>query len=194
MPARFSRSVRPWVYRYLTCRDGEKCSICGRMTVSKPKKGTVINGYQYLDIDHIDGNKKNNDYNNLRLLCRSCNVKEEHRVKRAKVRGRVCVCKSDRTAEIRAMVPSAEGGIELQINALTEPRFRAWIAEMIEANGFVIKTDAIDGGAEIAGCSTATVQRYLRKLTSIAGELMETRDATGKAVIVPRKPTDKPGE
>ena len=45
---------------------GKECNICGL----KPEN-TIV-----LDVDHIDGNKKNNNLSNLQTLCANC-----HRVK-----------------------------------------------------------------------------------------------------------------
>ena len=50
---------------YKSAKDKE-CNICGL----KPKYDIV------LDVDHIDGNKKNNNKNNLQTLCANC-----HRIK-----------------------------------------------------------------------------------------------------------------
>ena len=46
-----------------------------------------------LDIDHIDGNPKNNDPDNLRLLCRRCNVATSNRSNpRRSHSSDLCVC------------------------------------------------------------------------------------------------------
>lgn len=52
------------VLRYLIERDGYKCQQCG---VDKWN-----NNFLTLDIDHIDGNNKNNIPTNLRFLCPNC--------------------------------------------------------------------------------------------------------------------------
>jgi len=52
------------VVRYLSERDGYKCLCCG---IDKWFDKPII-----LDIDHIDGNNKNNLPSNLRLLCPNC--------------------------------------------------------------------------------------------------------------------------
>ena len=52
------------LYRYVTERDGYRCSCCG----IENWMGEKIS----LDLDHIDGNNKNNFPNNLRFLCPNC--------------------------------------------------------------------------------------------------------------------------
>ncbi len=80
-PRRWATTTRLWAYRYLAARDGEHCAIChaGPTTRNTPptRDSTTRNGsttQNTLDIDHIDGDPENNHPDNLRLLCRQCNV------------------------------------------------------------------------------------------------------------------------
>lgn len=57
-------NLKPTFVRYLTERDGYKCSECG---VSEWFGKKLL-----LDVDHIDGNNENNLPNNLRFLCPNC--------------------------------------------------------------------------------------------------------------------------
>jgi len=50
--------------KYVSNRDGYKCSNCGL----ENWLGKTLS----LDLDHIDGNNKNNKPDNLRLLCPNC--------------------------------------------------------------------------------------------------------------------------
>ena len=61
-------SINPEQFRRwkLLQERGEKCEVCGFEAVNKCQ----------LDIDHIDGNAKNNDFSNLQILCANC-----HRLK-----------------------------------------------------------------------------------------------------------------
>ena len=56
-------------YRALAYRAyGEKCEICGYTEV--------------LDVHHIDGNRNNNDKDNLIVMCPNCHAKVTRKIKK----------------------------------------------------------------------------------------------------------------
>jgi len=186
MPRRWtSPQTRAWAYRFLVLRDGEKCRACG----SVPK-----NTYG-LDIDHIDRNPTNTNPDNLRLLCRSCNVAEENRKRPS---DGVCVGvhgkENPRTRIAKEAASYSQGSPEMQANALFEVRYRHWLQSFIAASGFVARKDAVNAGAEAVGCSPATAGRYLAKLTSLTGPLKETKDMLGEPVITTREQAEGEGQ
>ena len=80
-PRRWGTNARAWAYRYLVLRDGEHCAICHARPTTQNTPTTPDSTTQNssttqntLDIDHIDGDPNNNHPDNLRLLCRQCNV------------------------------------------------------------------------------------------------------------------------
>ena len=68
MVSTYPASVRLWVRRFLTERDGNRCAVCGISSAEVP-----------LEIDHVDGDPGNWAPENLRLLCHRDNVKEYFR-------------------------------------------------------------------------------------------------------------------
>ena len=173
MPRRWAPATRAWAYRYLVLRDGELCQICRRVPTT----------FYGLDIDPLDGNKHNNDEWNLRLLCRRCNValENELRVKRpSDHRER----EYPRTRAIKEAVPYREGSPEMQANYLYEMDYRNWIIAFMDEHGFIPKKEAINAGAEVVGCNPTTSAKYLAKLTSLFGPLLQTRDMLGDDVII----------
>ena len=173
MPRRWSSpQTRAWAYRFLVLRDGEKCKLCGAI----PK-----NTYS-LDIDHIDRNPTNTNPQNLRLLCRSCNVAEENR-NRPSAAERETERENPRTRIAKEAACYSEGSPEMQANALFEVRYRHWVQGFIAAQGFITRKDAVNAGAEAVGCSPLTSAKYLAKLTSMLGPLKESKDMLGDVVI-----------
>ena len=59
-------TVSPHVKRYLRQKFGNRCCVCGWA------EKNVKTGKTPLVADHIDGNWRNNDEKNLRLLCPNC--------------------------------------------------------------------------------------------------------------------------
>jgi len=177
MPRRWSPNTRIWAYRYLVVRDGEKCSCCRHTATTQNP----------LDIDHIDGNPKNNDPSNLRLLCRRCNVKEANRL--AAGDRSVCVCVCDKvqsegqpnTRIAKTEFNYQDGSPEMRANQFYETSFRTWVLEQCKTG--ILKNEAINEGAELFGCSPSTTKRYLAKLTSRSGPIVEGRDALGHITL-----------
>lgn len=58
--------LRPWARKYLFKINNNKCSECGWNKVN------VNTGKIPLEVDHIDGDYRNNVISNLRLLCPNC--------------------------------------------------------------------------------------------------------------------------
>lgn len=78
----------------------------------------------------------------------------------------------------------------MQANDLFELDFRAWVLDQVRTYGSYPKTDAINSGAEVVGCSSLTSRRYLEKLTSAKGVLQEAKNPL-KQMILTFKPVKK---
>jgi predicted restriction endonuclease len=59
-------AVSGYIRRYLLEQAGHKCSQCGWNEIHP------VTGKSPLEIDHIDGNRKNARLKNLRVLCPNC--------------------------------------------------------------------------------------------------------------------------
>lgn len=208
-PRRWSKKTRAWAYRYLVLRDGEQCAICHATptvpitTTPTSTKATTRNNppstkatarnnlNTTLDIDHIDGNPNNDEPDNLRLLCRRCNIITPPQPRSAAARrSDLCVCVRERkegkpgTRIARDDVDYREATPEMQANLIYEDAFRRWLLATVTAQGFYYRTAAINEGAELIGCSPATTARYLAKLTSRSGPISETKDALSHTVLM----------
>lgn len=181
MPRRFSVNVRAWIYRFLVLRDGEQCAHCFEIPTTQ----------NALEVDHRDGDPWNNDPDNLRLLCKSCNVSLGNKARVPTAQNSLPSDMSERerkegkasTRVVRQAVNYSQGEATMQANFLFELDFRKWLLSQVQEKGFITRQDATEAGAELVGCSPLTTARYLAKLTSSAGPLQEVKDMLGARVL-----------
>ena len=65
-PTNSNGLLTPWARRYIFEKNNNRCRICGWNQINE------FTGKIPLEIDHIDGNYRNNNLSNLRLLCPNC--------------------------------------------------------------------------------------------------------------------------
>jgi hypothetical protein len=178
-PRRWAPKTRAIIIDALTARDGPTCAICH----AKPTLP--------LEVDHRDPTGPAT-FANLRLLCKGCNLARRRKPVGSKDRG-INVREREReterqltlkeapspTDQAKQAIPYANGSPEMAASTYFEINYRSWVI----TNAPMLKTDAINAGAEVVGCSIETAERYLRKLTSTAGPLKSVQDAQGTNTI-----------
>jgi hypothetical protein len=87
-----------------------------------------------------------------------------------------------------------EGSSEMQANLLYEVKFRRWLMRKVTTEGAYDRTTAIAEGAELVGCSPLTTARYITKLTSPSGPLMEMDDALYHRILILKPHLQTPTE
>jgi hypothetical protein len=155
---RMNSRARKRLYETVSARDEEFCALCG-----------IVGSLKSLCIDHIDNNNNNNDLDNLQLLCRSCNTKKNPRGKA-------------RPENESAEVETPKQSEEVRLKKKYEPMFRKWIKKQLKRYGRILLQDAVESGAEVTGASIQTIERYLRKLCSLAGKL-QVVEVDGKKYV-----------
>jgi len=165
-------------------RDGEQCVLCRRGPTQK----------RCLEIEHIDGNLHNEAPKNLCLLCSSCNKKleiippeQKRRILKKRCDYIVCVRERERSQEAtlttRYQVSYQKGSPEMQANDFFEVDYREWVLKQVREYSSYPKTEAINSGAEIVGCSSVTSRRYLEKLISAEGILEEYKNPLRQVML-----------
>jgi len=198
--ARLHSSVRLWQVLYLRERDGSSCMICRA-------DGRGVR----LEIDHINGDPRDDSPENLRLLCHRCNVNEYHRRVDAIVTGHerektapnsvMSEIGKERSGECerndvearkcsgdRSLPDVKHASLELIINREKEPLFRRMVLKLAigRSEGLTVY-DALNEAAERVGISSITARRYLDKMISRAGPLRLGQGRRGHELLLPRE-------
>lgn len=179
MPRRWADSTKALLIDALIARDGPDCALSN----AHPSADHAT----ALDIDHKDPDGPT-EFANLRLLCQTCNrgrrrptgqrgINERERERQGRFK-----LKSSPTDQAKQLIPYADGSPEMAASSHFEIVYRTWVT----ANVPMLKSEAINAGAESVGCSTLTATRYLAKLTSSTGPLQSAQDAHGAYTIYRR--------
>jgi len=84
------------------------------------------------------------------------------------------------TRVVRQSIDFSRGSPEMAANATYENKFRQYVLTEIRAAGSISEEEAKFSGAEEAGCSPATGERYIGKLTHKRGPLQVIIDSAGQ--------------
>jgi hypothetical protein len=141
------RTRKVW-YMRISKRDGEFCHACEKL----PSQGQLV-------VDHIDNNNCNNSFDNLQLLCRTCNYKKNPRGEPV-----------DQCVSFRSDTKMKSS---ISINKEKELKFREWVYDGLDERKKLPYHDVINSGAEYIGISIITAKRYLIKMLSGHGNLKQ---------------------
>ena len=111
------------------------------------------------EIDHINGDPSDRRPENLRGLCKSCNIRQRN----------LSTGPSADSVNERVNLAEQQDSAEIEINRDAEPRYRKWLFERTNRREPLYTQEAIYGGAELVGISPVTARRYLGKATSPQG-------------------------
>ena len=179
MANRFQVNQHRLAYSFIASRDGEYCLIC--------KRGS---GKVKLQIDHADNNPSNWEADNLHLLCQAHNlqlrvVPVNKKLRTIRWHSAKNVCEREKrygsisTKVAKDTIDYRSGSVEMKANSMFEPVFTEWLLTNLP----MVRDEARYSGAQIAGCSPITCERYLKKLTSAVGPLREFKNAMGIATV-----------
>lgn len=143
-----NKRQRDMLYPFVVARQGgEFCVGCGRA-----KQGLIRDGHKAeFCLDCIDNSGDHSKVENLQLLCHSCNTTKNHPLTDVPFH--------------RSATP------EMIVGKRYEGDFRRWVAGffMENENAGLEYDFLVSSGAEKVSCSTETIKRYLKKMTSEQG-------------------------
>lgn len=189
MPKYQTTAQRKKRYDTISRAEGDMCIVCWierRVKRSPPR-------YK-LEIDHADGDHTNWSWENLHLVCHSCNC----RLREIQVKTRVTMLReySDQVKRerersnlttwdtvIREQLHYESGSPEMKANQVFIKRWLTRVHEILSEEGSEKKKDLITRAAHFANCSKQTSTNYLEVYSSIDGPFMETTDDNGNLVI-----------
>jgi len=149
------------IRRYLAKRDGRKCVLCR----TDPVAG--------LEIDHINGNPLDWDYENLRLLCGTCNKKQawalrhHNSLKEREKVGDKAIVEATLAGRLSELSMSWEGRRKLELQDVFEPLLNDMLLK-----GAVTVKDAQNRLGFLTGADQQTVTRWLDRMTTLEGPFM----------------------
>jgi len=184
--ARFSTRELQWVRETLRERDCDggpaRCKICG-----------VTESEHEIVVDHMDGDKYNNQKWNLRFLCKSCNLKEQWRIDRDRlavmtgtrqgVSERELDADAARERLVFAGALEGNASAEVLINCKYFPFFKSVLMQKILQDGFCSVKYAKWSLAFVTGRSPTTCERWYKVLASERGPLYVEERPTGDKVL-----------
>ena len=141
------RTRKVW-YMRISKRDGEFCHNCEKL----PNQGQLV-------VDHIDNNNYNNSFDNLQLLCRTCNYKKNQR--------------GEPVDHCVSSISDTKMKSSISINKEKELKFREWVYDGLDERKKLPYHGVINSGAEYIGISIVTAKRYLIKMLSGYGNLKQ---------------------
>lgn len=198
MPGRAQSAVYLAHKEHLKERDGNLCIACFCEYGQKRGEPQVK-----LQIDHADNNERNWSPGNLHLVCQTHNLKFRSLSVKAHVSliakySAKCMCiraKMGLESQLpKIIVDYMTGSPEMRVSSICEVRWLEFMHKEITDMGSISKDVAIDGGAQVAGCSTAAVRNnYMAKAISPWGSFKEIRDGGGNKIIIYREAVKNDG-
>lgn len=164
---------------------GNRCHICNR--TNRP-----------LEVDHLNGDPEYNppDGSNWAPACGPCNKKKGPRRgqgKRSKTAASSIIPNSGKNLvspnTLRERESEREGdgarmmSGEMLKNMECEPKFRKYVYGIVREFNAVVHKELKIAGAERAGVSAQTANRYLEKMCSFAGSLEVFRNQDGELCV-----------
>ena len=186
MAKRLSRSQRLIYYSALVERDGDSCHFCSAAP-------TRVHG---LEIHHKNGDAHDWRGPNLTLACKSCNVSEGNQRRRKSLHRNLTQARIHRVppsdhleserekiAALQDEIDLTDASAETRLGRLYERRFLSWLEAYVAEEGQVRLPDAINWGAQVAGCGVQTTTRYCRKLGTPYDRFERFVDANGQVLL-----------
>jgi len=150
-----------------------------------------LEGKNYV-FDHLDDNRKHNEYSNIALACQSCNIKKANDfdmkfkaldIKKQREEGSIKYVETPDAIE--------ETSSERQVNKMLFPLTEQIISERVNSDGHYPLKDSLAEIPYIAqkryGCGAEpTIRRYIRQLTSKVGPFEIVTDEKGLKIICKR--------
>lgn len=178
---------------------GDKCAICNTPGEALRKDHSHYDEYR---LEHINNNKKDYRFKNIRIVCHSCNGRKgkaenapgastEKELTENEVRSAVEAAISEDNVESKASQRRKRKHFqnappEMQKTIIAEPKIRRYLWMQVNRTGGFLWDDAKAEAAEFAECDVQTAERKMLKATSKAGPFDTKLTPGGEEIIILR--------
>lgn len=143
--------------------DGHICQLCSLNFDALTEQEREKDPKRRITIHHVNNNKSDHRYDNLELLCNSCNSKKRHSINNRSLKEPHTGTSKVVCVKNRIIIPAKEDSYTARKNYEDEIKSKGWLIKHIfEAKDTPIEVEvASNACANFVGNSPITAKRYI---------------------------------
>ena len=165
---RFTGLTRKIIIGFLQEMDGNICQLCNLKFDALTEQERERDPKRRITIHHVNNNKNDHRYDNLELLCNSCNSKKRHSINNRSLKEPHMGSNQTVCVKNNIVLPTEGDSYSAKKNDLCEKPSQKWLVKMVyDAKDIPITVkNAMNGVSNFIGCSPVTARRYIDKMSN----------------------------